>query len=145
MKLVDLKPTKLVPTWRNGRVGLSVVARRLDRCLVSEGSLSTLGLSRTWVEYPFISDHAPILLQLEKSPLYRVFPFKFNSQWLQNTEFINLVHTLWKDPRFLVEGNQQHRIVWKLKELKLQTKGWIKEVKIREKLQLENWELILSS
>jgi hypothetical protein len=73
LKLVDLKPTKLVPTWRNGHAGQFAIARRLDRCLVSEGSLSTMGLSRSWVEYPFISDHAPILIQLENSPFYKRF------------------------------------------------------------------------
>lgn len=68
MKLVDLKPTKLVPTWHNGRVGLSVVARSLDRCLVSKVSLYTLSLSRTWVEYPFISDHALLFLFKRRNP-----------------------------------------------------------------------------
>jgi hypothetical protein len=51
-----------------------------------------------------------------------------------------MVHLIWKDPRFLVEGNKRRRPVWKLKELKIQTKNWIKEVKAHEKLLLENWE-----
>jgi hypothetical protein len=49
-----------------------------------------------------------------------------------------MVHLIWKDPRFLVEGNKRRRPVWKLKELKIQTKNWIKEVKAHEKLLLEN-------
>jgi hypothetical protein len=43
-KLIDVKPTKLVPTWRNDRSGQDAIARRLDRCLVYEGILSTAGL-----------------------------------------------------------------------------------------------------
>jgi hypothetical protein len=107
MKLVDVKPTKMVPTWHNGRVGHHVIARRLDRCLISETTLSSLGLSRSWVEYPYISDHTPFFIQFEDAPVYKTFPFKFNTLWLQEADFKNLVHTIWRDPRFLMEGNSQ--------------------------------------
>jgi hypothetical protein len=43
-KLIDVKPIKMVPTWRNGRSGQEAIARRLDRCLVSEGLLAEVGL-----------------------------------------------------------------------------------------------------
>jgi hypothetical protein len=43
-KLIDIKQAKLVPTWRNGRSGHEAIARRLDRCLVSEGLLYVVGL-----------------------------------------------------------------------------------------------------
>jgi hypothetical protein len=72
----------MVPTWRNGCVGHHVIARRLDRCLISETTLSTIFLSRSWVEYPYISDHAPILIQFEDALVYKAFPFKFNALWL---------------------------------------------------------------
>jgi hypothetical protein len=39
-----------------------------------------------------------------------------------------------------VEGNIQLRLVWKLKELKNQTKNWIKELKAQKSLLLENLE-----
>jgi hypothetical protein len=51
-KLIDVKPTKLVPTWRNGRTGVEAVARRLDRCIVAEDLLLEVGVYRSWVEYP---------------------------------------------------------------------------------------------
>jgi hypothetical protein len=66
--LIDIKPTKLVPTWRNGHIGQGAIARRLDRIMVSEDLLTEVGIYRSWVEFPFISDHAPILLQLELPP-----------------------------------------------------------------------------
>jgi hypothetical protein len=87
-RLIDIQPTKLVPTWRNGRSGLDAVARRLDRCIVSEDLLSVVGLYRSWVEFPYISDHAPVLLQLEIPPIYKAYPFKLNSHWLKDV-------TLW--------------------------------------------------
>jgi len=76
--LVNLCPDKVVPTWQNGHQGTQAIAKRLDRCIISEGLLSVCGIYRSWVEYPFISDHAPIILQLETSLVYRSFPFKFN-------------------------------------------------------------------
>jgi endonuclease/exonuclease/phosphatase family metal-dependent hydrolase len=69
--LIDIAPGKLVPTWRNSRVGTDYIAKRLDRALISEDLLDSVGIYRSWVEYPFISDHAPILLQLDLPPTYK--------------------------------------------------------------------------
>jgi hypothetical protein len=138
-KLIDVKPIKVVPTWRNGHSGHEAIARRLDRCLVSEGLLEAVGFSRSWVEYPFVSDHAPILLQLEIPPTLKAYPFKLNANWLQDDDYMALVHKVWKDPRFLSEGDKQCRLVWKLKELKLQTKIWVKEVKRETRLSWRSW------
>jgi exonuclease III len=85
--LIDIKPTKLVPTWRNGRLGQEAISRRLDRVLVSEDLLIDVGFYRSWVEFPYISDHAPVLLQLELPPAFKIYPFKFNEQWLNEKEF----------------------------------------------------------
>jgi hypothetical protein len=85
--LIDLAPDKLVPTWRNGRSGAALISKRLDRFLIAEDFLSGIGLYRTWVEYPYISDHAPIVLQLELPPLYKSFPFKLNPYWLQFQDY----------------------------------------------------------
>jgi endonuclease/exonuclease/phosphatase family metal-dependent hydrolase len=79
--LVDIQPGKLVPTWRNGRVGEAFIAKRLDRFLLSEDLVLSSGIFRSWVDFPFISDHAPILLQLELPPVYKAIPFKFNPVW----------------------------------------------------------------
>jgi hypothetical protein len=97
-----------------------------------------VGFSRSWVEYSILSDHAPVLLQLEIPPIYKAYPFKLNAHWLHDEDYVALVHKIWKDPCFLSEGDKQCRIVWKLKELKSQTKLWYKEVCARNKAQLEN-------
>jgi hypothetical protein len=90
--LVDVQPDTLVPTWRNGRQGICAIAKRLDRFYVSEELLSEVGIHRSWVEYPYISDHAPILLQLESGSIHRPYPFKLNPQWLTESDYISLVH-----------------------------------------------------
>jgi endonuclease/exonuclease/phosphatase family metal-dependent hydrolase len=58
--LIDIKAPKMMPTWRNGRTGQQAIARRLDRVMVSEELLTKIGIYRTWVGFPFFSDHAPI-------------------------------------------------------------------------------------
>jgi hypothetical protein len=125
--LVDLRPDKVVPTWRNGRKGAHAIAKRLERCIVSEGLLFECGLYRTWVEYPFISDHAPIIFQLDISPKYRPYPFKLNPLWLLEEDYKEIVYQVWKDPKFNSEVGCQRRLVWKLKELKRKTKEWVKQ------------------
>jgi hypothetical protein len=42
--LVDIRPVKLVPTWRNGRKGNQAIAKRLNKCIISEGLLNNCGL-----------------------------------------------------------------------------------------------------
>jgi hypothetical protein len=79
------------------------------------------------VEYPFISDYAPIILQLEMAPMYRSYPFKLNSLWVLEADYKALVYNVWKDPKYNSEAGYQRRLVWKLKDLKRQTKDWSKQ------------------
>jgi len=98
----------------NGWSGQDAIARRLDRVLVSEVFLSVAGNYRSWVESLFVSDHAPICFQMEQLPVYKCFPFKFNVDWLNQKEFVDIIHKNWKDPMFLHEENKQMRLLWKL-------------------------------
>jgi endonuclease/exonuclease/phosphatase family metal-dependent hydrolase len=66
--LVDVAPAEVVPTWRNGRSGTEGISKRLDRIYVAKDFLTTSCRYRAWVEYPFISDHAPVFLQLGEGP-----------------------------------------------------------------------------
>jgi hypothetical protein len=125
--LIDVVPGKIVPTWRNGRSGVDRISKRLDRFLISEDFLSGVDIYRSWVEYPFISDHAPILLQLEMPPKFKAYPFKLNPQWLLDQEFELMVQALWNEPKYLgEEGKQKMLLIWKLKDLKDKTKHWQK-------------------
>jgi endonuclease/exonuclease/phosphatase family metal-dependent hydrolase len=85
--LVDIKPSKLVPTWRNGRSGQEAISRHLDRILVSYDLLNEIRIYKSWVEYPFFSDHAPIFLQLDLPSNYKLYRFKFNAHWLDAKDF----------------------------------------------------------
>jgi endonuclease/exonuclease/phosphatase family metal-dependent hydrolase len=64
--LVDVQPSELVPTWRNGRSGEQNIQKRLDRVYVAEGLLVESTRFRSWVGHPYFSDHAPVFFQLNK-------------------------------------------------------------------------------
>jgi len=113
--LIDINPAKLVPTWRNGHRGKKVIARRLDRVIISEDLLSIAGLYRSWVELPFISDHVPAFFKMDLPLNLKAYPFKLNTQWLNDQEFMDLVQKVWKDPGFISESDKQATMVWKLK------------------------------
>jgi hypothetical protein len=117
--LVDVAPTELVPTWRNGRLGDSSIAKRLDRFYVAEDLIGPAMRYRSWVDSTFLSDHAPIFLQLDIGIQKTVHPFKFNPVWLRDDSFAKLTREVWLDNRFeLIEGAQR-RLVENLTLLKV--------------------------
>jgi hypothetical protein len=122
--LVDYAPDILAPTWRNGRVGSYSISKRLDRFLISEHLVSSEDRIRSWVDFPFLSDHAPIFLHLDSTALRITYPFKLNSGWLLEANFNSIVTEVWKDPLYLTEPCIQHRLIWKLKCLKARIKSW---------------------
>jgi endonuclease/exonuclease/phosphatase family metal-dependent hydrolase len=74
--LVDFAPASLSPTWRNGREGTTSISKRLDHFILSEHLISSEDRIRTWVSYPYLSDHAPIALHLEYNSLQDCLSFQ---------------------------------------------------------------------
>jgi hypothetical protein len=91
---VDIASGKLVPTWRNNWAGTDLIEKRLDRDFISEDLQPLVGIYRSWVEYPYISDHAPILVQLDLPYTLIFYPFKMNPYWIQDLSFETLVNQL---------------------------------------------------
>lgn len=60
--LIDISPSKLVPTWGNGRSGDAYIAKRIDRFLVHTSLIDKMGLPFSFIRSTFISDHRPIVL-----------------------------------------------------------------------------------
>jgi hypothetical protein len=121
-KLVDVAPAQVVPTWRNGRSGTEGISKRLDRFYVVENVLSTSCRFLSWVEYPFISDHAPIFLQLGEDRSKVAYPFKRNHAWLREAAFDSLVSEVWKETTLNQQEGVQRRLVTKLACLKAREK-----------------------
>jgi hypothetical protein len=93
--LLDIAPTKLCPTWRNKRLGEDHIAKRIDCFLISTYLVESPLLFRQWVGSGGESDHYPIFLEVAGNTRKPTSPFKFNSAWLKEEEFINLVKEIW--------------------------------------------------
>jgi endonuclease/exonuclease/phosphatase family metal-dependent hydrolase len=72
----------VVPTWHNGRTREDEISKRLDMVYVSEDLISTTVRYSSWVQYPYVSNHAPVLLQLGFNINMVAHPFKLKSAWL---------------------------------------------------------------
>jgi hypothetical protein len=68
-------------------LGAECISKRLDRAYLSEDLLNNVGSYRSWVAYPYLSDHAPVILQLENNLHSTTYPFKLNLMWLREEEF----------------------------------------------------------
>jgi endonuclease/exonuclease/phosphatase family metal-dependent hydrolase len=101
--LVDLHLEFLAPTWCNGKYGSTYISKWLDHFFIAESLIYVDDKIRSWVDSPFLSDHAPILLQIGTSIVHPSLPFKLNSYWLVKEVFINIVKTVWRNPNFQSE------------------------------------------
>jgi endonuclease/exonuclease/phosphatase family metal-dependent hydrolase len=106
-KLVDITLDVLVSGWRNGRGGSGGISKRLDHVFLAKDLLLGVTRYKSWVEYPFILDHAPVFLKLDCQSLPTTYPFKFNSSWLCEEEVASLVREIWKDRAHLDESDVQ--------------------------------------
>lgn len=71
------------------------MAKRLDRFLVTDPLLETANWIRQWVGNFGDSDHNLILLQIAKGGEKPPSPFKFNKDWLKQSDFVELIIELW--------------------------------------------------
>jgi len=116
--LVDVDPIEVMPTWQNGRSGDDNIAKRLDRIYVAEDLITSTMMYRIWVEFPFLSDHAPVFLEFGVGILAIAYPFKLNPDWMSDDSFVGLVWDVWNDPCLLIIIGAQRRLVGKLSLLK---------------------------
>jgi len=85
--LINIAPLKLLPTWRNIRVGETRIAKRLDHFLIYEPLALLPFQFRQWIGSGGESDHSPIRFEMEGGPQKPTTPFKFNSSWLKDDFF----------------------------------------------------------
>jgi hypothetical protein len=94
-----LSQAEVVPTWQNGRSSAESIEKRLDRVYVAEDLIESTLRYRTWVEYPFLSDHAPFFLEFGVGIPTVAYPFKLNPTWIGDDSFVGMVRDVWNDPR----------------------------------------------
>ena len=83
------------PTWNNRRVGLARITKRLDRFLIRYNSLDLPVRIKQCVVVEGDSYHLPIVLELAGVGKRYSTPFKFNSLWLDDSNFIKLLKSVW--------------------------------------------------
>ena len=90
IKMVDLDPQKLKPTWTNRRTGEDRIAKRPDRFLLVESLLGRDLMFKQWMDSGANSDNMPIFLESLNNPKNPSIPFKFCSAWLKMRRFSRL-------------------------------------------------------
>lgn len=95
--LTDISPQSLGPTWDNGRIGSTFVAKRLDRFLIFDNLLVRMGRPISNIINCFISDHRPITLSWGNRKYKKGLPYKFNRVSLEDKELNDLVKFFWHD------------------------------------------------
>jgi hypothetical protein len=90
-QLIDIKPVVLSPTWRNKQTGCDAMGKRLEMFLFSKVLVCSLSKYCSWTFNLMLSYHNLIVLQLcvKEDPIR--YPFNFNSSWLEDLDFIQLV------------------------------------------------------
>jgi exonuclease III len=139
--LVNISPTTIVLTWRNGRVGTAAIKKRLEKILVSESLATRDDQIHSWVEYPYLSYHAPVFLQMETTHSPSARPFKLNSYWLQEVSFIKIVKEVWTSPYYNSDPDPQIHLVHKLKNLKDRIKQWAHYHQLQNQARMMDLEL----
>jgi hypothetical protein len=124
--LVDIEPVDVKPTFKNIRARVEGIGKRFDRFYIAEDLLSIVNRFRTWIVSTNIFDHFRVVLQFEVANDKIKYPFKFNSIWLANQEFGELVRNHRDSLRRETNKSPMCLLVSKLKCLKSAVINWEK-------------------
>eukprot|EP00253_Pinus_taeda_P018078 PITA_18078 len=107
------------PTWDNGRIGPSYLAKRLDRFFIFDNLLVRMGRPISHIINSFIFDHRPITLQWGKRGYKKGLPYKFNRVSLEDEELNDLVKNIWSANSSKEIISPSQHLLDKLHELKI--------------------------
>jgi len=141
---IDIPSARLQYTWTNNRSGEQGLARRLDRFLIKESLYNSLPRIRQWVGSGGISNHRPIYLETVDNNNKIKSPFKFNSSWLKDPSYIQLVTDFWQNNRIMENENLTEGFIRKLTELKRVSKHWAHQKRIRDDQTLKEAEKMIT-
>lgn len=85
--LLDVSPSKMMPTWDNGRLEGASIAKRIDRFIIHISIIDQMGMPISTIKNAFISDHKPISLRWREKGFKYGYPFKFNRTCLEDSAF----------------------------------------------------------
>lgn len=124
--------------------GNATLARRLDRFLIKQPLLQMLDIARQWVGHGGISDHSPVFLEFAFGPLRARPPYKFNSRWLLDPDYHNLVVHEWQHCDLLPDIEPARVINDNRNRIKGLTIKWVGAKRRMEWEELKRIELEIS-
>ena len=126
MKLVDIVPNVMVPTWSTGQCDGAGLPKQLDKFLLDENLCDDFGKYRSWSYSMGISNHKAIILLIDFDKKIVKFPFKFNSIWLEETYFCEFVKKQWINMSKVSYSSVMFGLISKLSKHKVQVQKWEK-------------------
>ena len=117
---------------------------RLDRFLIKEPLMDKIEMISKWVGSGGILDHLPIFLEIASISPYSRTPFKFNSTWLRDEDFHQLVKKIWQDSSHIRERSSTTYLAQNIFHLKKRTIEWAKAKKNKDKETLRKIEVELA-
>lgn len=127
----DVNSISHIPTrgaefsWCNGRRGVAITEKRLNRCLCNDAWMDFWSSSAWSALVRSHSDHSPLLMSMTKGGGLFQSHFKFHKIWLQNPDYRHLVKDIWSKP---IVGCPMHVLTSKLKAVKAELKVWNKMI-----------------
>eukprot|EP00253_Pinus_taeda_P035172 PITA_35172 len=143
--LIDVPMIKILPTWRNRRIGEAALARRLDRFIMKGTMFRQLHLYKQWVGSGGISDHYPIYLELSGPNKKPKAPFKFNHGWLHDPSYIKLVKDYWTQNPIDWADSLAKGFCKNLSQLKHMSIEWAREKNKQDNIALVHIEVKILS
>ena len=142
MKLVEIFPNVLCPTWSNWRCGVVGLAKIHDRFLLYKDICDDFGKYRNWSNSLGFCDHKVVLLQIDFDKSLVKYPFKFNLIWIEDQQLFNFFRYK------LVNFSQVHYplvmygLIDEMNKLKFEVQVWerVKKVEAIKELEEINFE-----
>jgi hypothetical protein len=93
--LFEMEPTNLVQIWKNDTKGKDLVAKITDIILILEEMIENMWSFKLRLVVGGISDHMPILLEIDTKGSKTPSLMNFNHVWLNEKEYERLVWKTW--------------------------------------------------
>jgi hypothetical protein len=123
-RLTDLDPLNLKPTWKNNRVRIEGLTKRLNQFLINDSLLNNLLTIKQWIGFGGLLDHHPIFLEFRQGFEKPTNPFKFNKNWLEDDSFLELIKDHWIPFRQDSPQSTTFQFTENMKRIKEVVKPW---------------------
>ncbi|XP_060182758.1 uncharacterized protein LOC132612661 [Lycium barbarum] len=102
-------------TWSNKQLGTDRICSRIDRLFGNVDWMMKWGHVTTDYDLPHVSDHAPMLLNIQEVQWSIKTPFRFFNIWAGHDSFLRIVKIVWDKK---LDSNKMGNVWKKLKTLR---------------------------